>query len=55
MNQHRAPSDTNREEFMKHQHRWVVFLALLAGLHLTGCGRVVLGDTRRWIEDLGYD
>jgi len=21
---------------------------------LTGCGRVVLGDTRRWIEDLGY-
>jgi isopentenyl-diphosphate delta-isomerase len=22
---------------------------------LRSCGRVVLGDTRRWIEDLGYD
>jgi isopentenyl-diphosphate delta-isomerase len=22
---------------------------------LRRCGRVVLGDTRRWIEDLGYD
>ena len=22
---------------------------------LRTCGRVVLGDTRRWIEDLGYD
>src|SRR5438309_4998915 len=23
--------------------------------HLRTCGRVILGDTRRWIEDLGYD